>query len=275
MSAGDFAQAARISVFEAILALQHIRANSRDASTNEAVSVLASLSSRHANLDYSSALKYERYFQVSADDPYEKCLRSYLCELSSVLRPTWLSLTSHGRDAVRKSMSATERQCFTCAGFFADNPEPDVLKWWDARAAEARGERDLDCTGVGREAEALSLKYEIERLRALGIARKPIWVALENQSAGYDLLSYDLEENNAVPRLIEVKGSNASPQRFFVTRHEWNTALESVSPYVFHIWNLAARTLLELSIADIASHMPIDQGRGSWTRAEVTWQAGR
>jgi len=74
-------------------------------------------------------------------------------------------------------------------------------------------------------------------------------MAIEDNAAGYDILSYDVGPVEPTSRLIEVKSSMQNPPRIILTRKEWEAAARYSETYVFHIWSL----LLILSIASATS----------------------
>ena len=122
-----------------------------------------------------------------------------------------------------------------------------------------------------REAEQLTMEYEIKRLTALGIDIPPIWKGLDDNWAGYDVLSYDPGPFGPVNRMIEVKSTINSPLRFMLTRNEWDKAVELAAAYLFHIWDMAKvpPILYERRVAEVAPHIPSDNAKGKWRNAEI------
>ncbi|BDV36590.1 protein NO VEIN domain-containing protein [Methylocystis iwaonis] len=53
----------------------------------------------------------------------------------------------------------------------------------------------------------------------LGINMPPVWMAVEDNTAGYDIQSFDMGAEGPVVRLIEVKSTIASPLSFFLSRN--------------------------------------------------------
>jgi hypothetical protein len=122
-----------------------------------------------------------------------------------------------------------------------------------------------------REAEVLTMDYERKRLKDLGIGKELQWIGLDDCFAGYDVLSYDRGEFAPTNRMIEVKSTTASPLRFVVTRSEWEQAHKSGTAYIFHIWDLEKTppVLYERTTAQVALHIPSDNGKGRWKTAEI------
>ncbi|WP_246867553.1 DUF3883 domain-containing protein [Diaphorobacter sp. LR2014-1] len=104
----------------------------------------------------------------------------------------------------------------------------------------------------------------------LGIERHPKWIAIEDNTAGYDVQSYDTGLTEPVSKLIEVKSCSRELVQIFITRNEWETAISSAPHYQFHVWLLPEKKLIELSVNDIAPHIPQNQGHGIWQSVGVT-----
>jgi Domain of unknown function (DUF3883) len=122
----------------------------------------------------------------------------------------------------------------------------------------------------GRRAEQLTIDYENQRLSALGISNTARWVALDDNAAGYDVMSYDKGAVEPVAKLIEVKSSARDVREIFLTRNEWNTAIERVPHYFFHIWLFPEEELIEITPDELSTHIPEDQGSGEWQTTKVT-----
>jgi len=122
-----------------------------------------------------------------------------------------------------------------------------------------------------REAEALTIDYERTRLNHLGIDKELEWAGLDDCLAGYDVLSYDPGKPAPTNRMIEVTSAIPSPLRFIVARNEWEQAQKLGTAYVFHVWDMQKPTpvLYERTIAQVARHIPTDNGDGRWLSVEI------
>ena len=161
-------------------------------------------------------------------------------------------------------------QCLDCAGLFEDVPAQSVVDWWDNLAMTVRADNDVAQLRIGREGELLSMAHETERLAAAGRPElKPKWVAVDDNTLGYDVRSYDFDRFHARAVYIEVKCSYASPPRFFLSRSEWEKARLLGMDYRLHLWQLPMRRLHLLALAQLAIHVPLDQGMGKWHAVEI------
>lgn len=80
----------------------------------------------------------------------------------------------------------------------------------------------IDKAKIGLYGEQLVLKYEKENLENLGkkeLAEKVIQVSLNDDSLGYDILSFDEDGNE---KFIEVKTTRGTNKYFYITENELN-----------------------------------------------------
>ncbi len=82
---------------------------------------------------------------------------------------------------------------------------------------------------VGDRAEAYSFRWEQDN--AADPSRVQ-WVALDDDSLGYDIRN----TGSSPERCIEVKGSQGTNTRFFLSRNEWNVGHERGDAYEIHFW---------------------------------------
>lgn len=89
-------------------------------------------------------------------------------------------------------------------------------------------------TMLGERGEYVVMQYEINKLKSLKIKKTPIQQSLQDDSLGYDILSYSKDES---PIYIEVKTTNLSPKDFniYLTSNELDTALKYGKSYHVYI----------------------------------------
>jgi hypothetical protein len=196
---------------------------------------------------------------------YQDCIEHVI----PAFRPVWGRIIPYGRQKFVQKLSQDEEQCFRAAGLLEHPPTGPIISWWDRVAARARLQADQDKMIRAREAERLSLAHEVKRLASLNIPALPVWMSIEDNTAGYDIQSFDIGVSEPVSRLIEVKSTIASPLRFYVSRNEWETARKYGPSYFFHVWDLRGPQLYERTVSDIAPHIPTDEGHGNWQTATI------
>ena len=169
------------------------------------------------------------------------------------------------------TLGVDDRSVFEAAGLMDDPPSREIVGWWDDISGYARLKSNLESMEQAREAELLTIRREKDRLAKIGVSKEPVWLGLDDNYAGYDVLTYDKVEAQLVNRLIEVKSTIASPPRFYVTKNEWRKAESAGDAYSFHVWEMQKKPpkLHVLSVEDVALNLPKDQGSGEWATAEV------
>nr|WP_272916568.1 DUF3883 domain-containing protein [Tsuneonella aeria] len=196
-------------------------------------------------------------------------IREALSALIEVHRPWWIKLSPYGRQRLASALTLDEQQTFRAAGLYDPQPSSEAIEWWDRLAAQARADQDERLGAQGRRAELLSLNHEIERMKTEGIQLAPVWTALDDNAAGYDIRSYSKTLYGIANLLIEVKSTSRTPPRIILTRGEWEAAQKYQAAYTFHIWQFPDETLTIRTVQDISAHIPDDRGEGAWQKVEI------
>jgi hypothetical protein len=198
---------------------------------------------------------------------YRHCIRAVV--LSRF--PIWVKTIKFGRQVFAAKLEEDDHTIFENAGLLASPPSADVVEWWDTIGHEVKLESDLEKMAQARTAEKLSWDFEKQRLLNLEIETDPVWIGLDDNTAGYDVLSFEPGVPENTNKLIEVKSTVASPLRFYVTRNEWRQALKSKEAYFFHVWdmNKDPAVLYVRTVAQVEPHIPSDNDKGKWSNAEI------
>jgi Protein NO VEIN, C-terminal len=198
---------------------------------------------------------------------YRGCISTVLLKH----QPVWLRVLTLGRFRFLQKLARDEYSLFRQAALLDYEFDESVVAWWDTLAGSVRRFGDAERQERSRRAERLSYEKEKKRLKQLGITLKPIWMGLEDNTAGYDILSYDPGNPAPTKRLIEVKSTVASPLRFVLTRNEWDKAKDVGPAYCFHIWNMQpdSPVLYVRSVDNVALHIPADSEKGKWKTVEI------
>lgn len=262
-----------MSALEAAHLIRSFREKNPSLSIAEIVGTVRAVRADFYPHDFEAGVAVEGKIPPAASMPAEVF---FTCAIDAILeewRPLWARLAPAGRSHVLQAIGVNGAQCLRAAGLLGTGAR--ATDWWDALAAAYRGERDARLLAQGREGERLSLAYETERLRQEGIAREPVWVAIDDNTVGYDILSYALHGENEVSRLIEVKTTQADPPRMVLSRNEWKTAEQFGTAFQFHLWSLPAGLLTVMSVDEIRAHIPTDNGRGAWESVEIKFDRDR
>lgn len=200
---------------------------------------------------------------------YEPMLRQALLDYINAERPPWVQNATYGRSRVIRFAGREFAQVFVEAGL-ADGIEDEVVAFWDAMAALARGQKNGRLTEIGRQGERLSIAHEQART-----GQKPKWVAIDNNEDGYDVLSI-VEPGDARPLSIEVKASALGLSgSLHLTRNEWERSQE-VENHTFHLWAMKSKSQNVLAVlvpTELQNHVPTDSGSGSWETVEIPFSA--
>ena len=214
---------------------------------------------------------------VPKDTPHTGVMFYRVCLGAVLLKelPEWAKLMTLGRGRFIKRLSSEEyrdvRSLFRQARLLDEPPSTGDVEWWDDIQAHVRTNTDAEKVRRARAAEQLSIEYERERLAKLGLPLEPRWMAIEDNTAGYDVLSYNPGPFGPLNKLIEVKSTIASPLRFFLTRNEWEQASKFGKAYIFHVWDIQKppAVLYEKTVEQIAPHVPQDNKKGQWKTALI------
>ena len=205
--------------------------------------------------------------ETEAVDFYRNCIRGVVLTRF----PIWVKTIKLGRQVFASKLHPDHQAIFHHAGLLDDPPTLDVVEWWDNVSHHVKLSTDIEKMAQARAAERLTWELEKQRLMNLGITTDPLWVGLDDNTAGYDILSYEPGSPEKTNKLIEVKSTIASPLRFYVTRNEWNQALKSRDVYFFHIWDMrkSPPMLYMKTVDQIEPHIPSDNDDGKWSNAEI------
>lgn len=223
------------------------------------------------SLDIEAALilhqSVDKHCPLDGEVFYQQCIKAVVIHH----QPIWAKSMRQGRSRFVDSLSRDDRDVFAAAGLLNTPPDMNVVSWWDETVGHARLTIDTEKMMQARMAEALSIKHEKQKLKSLGLDDEPEWIGLDDNFAGYDVLSYEIEDGNVRTKMIEVKSTIASPLRFYLSRNEWNTADEIGDSYRFHVWNMATDPprLFEFSVEQVRPHIPKDNEKGRWSNAEI------
>jgi hypothetical protein len=255
------------SAFEAARIIRRFRRDHANVSDTELLPIVRALVPD--GLDYESGRQLEETLSTEVDtaDPsnfYRHCIG---CLVHT--NPVWVKIITLGRHKFVQKLSRDEQNCFQFAGLLVEPPTSEIIAWWDQTVGKLRKIAEFEVMERARKAELLSLERERTRLRGLGIPLEPKWVGFDDNTVGYDILSYDLGEQNPINRLIEVKSTIASPLRFILSRGEWEAALKFRPRYFFHIWDLRSEQLYERTVEDVQNQIPSDNTDGRWKQAII------
>ena len=260
-----------MSVLHGGLALrQHLLAYP-ECAPDEAVRQLENGPIAQGRYDYLTALEtamLHGWEVFSLGENMQASLRGAIAVLAQRAKPFWARMATLGREKVRKLLDVDQEQCLRYAGLLDTPLDESSLKWWDDLAKFFRGQQEERRNEIGRQAERLTIAYENVQLLNLGIAETARWVALEDHTLGFDVVSFRKADEQPYQICIEVKGSASSPTRFILTRNEWDKAESIGEKYFLYVWNIRNESLRIISQRELSFHVPSDKGSGRWATVE-------
>jgi Domain of unknown function (DUF3883) len=260
-----------LSSFEGVRLIRIYSAKQPECGISDLLAIIEKIEPDGASLDLQASAYLHELVDpdcpLEGDGFYQACISAVVTKH----QPIWSKAMRQGRMHFLDSLGVDDRDVFAAAGLQLDPPPPRVVAWWDSVSSFARLVVDIQKMEQARAAEQLTMDHEIQRLSDLGINKSPVWKGLDDNFAGYDVLSYDVGEFGLINRMIEVKSTVSSPLRFYLTRHEWEQALKSGPAYIFHIWDMSKTPpiLYVRKAAEVAVHVPTDNEKGKWSSAEI------
>ncbi|HAW75749.1 MAG TPA: hypothetical protein DCW74_08445, partial [Alteromonas australica] len=230
---------------------------------DDVVKLVSKNRNRVSSLDFISAINAGHSLGWNEKlEPSASGLRAFIKHYILSEEPWWTKVIPHGRSKLMRIVSGDIAQCFREAALLDAVPSDSALEWWDEISAMARAETDIERMKNARLAERLSLEHETSRLRDLGVIEKPEWMSIQDNSLGYDILSYDVQQDSLIRKMIEVKSTTTG--YIHLSRNEWRNAQSSQGRTFFHIWKVPEWQLEEIETAAIAESIPQDRGNGHW-----------
>lgn len=211
-----------------------------------------------------------RILSLISNDCSHKVFREMISDYIQIVFPSWAGRIPYGRAEATIIMTKDERACFYEAGLLTDNPDPEIVFWWDNLSEFIRKESEGHKNQTGRIGERATLSYEKSRT-----FHTPLWMSIDSNLCGYDIKS-QISNTDLTPLLIEVKAS-ASPidkAYFYITEREWNTALVS-DEYRFYLWCLSSgkKRLAILDVQEVSHFIPDNHLSGRWELVRIPFSA--
>jgi hypothetical protein len=255
-----------MSAFEALKNIRKYRSTYTNLAETDLLRLIQTL--EIGAIDYEAALSLDDLVP-STDGMSDTTFLRTCIEVLLKSNPIWIRSVTLGRSKFVQKLERDQSSCFRCARLL-DQPAPeDIENWWSTMMSYSRASIDALKSDQGRRAEKMSLEFERRRILELGINGAPIWMSLEDNTVGYDIVSFELGEKEPINLLIEVK-SFVSSGSFFLTRNEWRAASKYRDRYQFHIWDMTRQRLYQMSAQEVGLHIPTDAQGGQWEQSTIS-----
>lgn len=273
----------QLRAFEPLRELRRYLAKNPELTPDAACMALLEVDEAFVASDYEAALELHGILDTALMfDDFTLDLRTSISSVIMRSRPEWAKRIYLGRLRFLSELDdidAEVKRCFNHAGLFVETAPSDVADWWYNLNHEMRGFLNFDNMLQGRAAEEKTLELERAELAKLGITASPIWKSLDDNTLGFDILSYRPSGGEFPTNLlIEVKSSSRNPPVAVISRDECIKAEKSKDKYIFHVWHVVdgkPDTLYVWSWDMIEGHIPKDCGKGTWTSVAIPLKAVR
>ncbi len=241
-----------------------------DRAPMESLSYIRQGSADRTSFDYPGATEIACMYSwhVFSDHTNVKlAFRATLKHLIEAIRPLWIRLLPGGRAKVLRILDADLQQCIHIAGLLSSDHAS--VTWWDTVTVLGREWEAEERLQIGRDAERRAMAREQMLLRETEM--HPIWVALDDNAAGYDIKSWHPQvqhRGNPVERYIEVKAT-WSLGAVHLTRREWEFAETHSDQWELQIWLKKSRTPTVLKVNEVRQHIAVNQGSGLWSEITI------
>ncbi len=213
------------------------------------------------------------------EDPSINVIRELLFHLLSYHNFEWLIFYNPDSEIFRESILANDPEWVSLldnAKLF-DFEDEQVNFWWDKILVKYEDNKEKIKKAIGDVGEKLTYHLELDRVNTDGFNPPKSfvkWASRISDKFGFDILSlrgnkfaYTFEQNENIQ--IEVKSSDAinlEKFRFFISKPEWNKALDNLHSYFFYCWvgiNIYKETAQDgpfvIPAAHLLDHIPKDK----------------
>ncbi|MFC1620653.1 DUF3883 domain-containing protein [Candidatus Neomarinimicrobiota bacterium] len=204
------------------------------------------LSIKDSQLHYTN---YAEKYLIRAHDgeePNIDVIRAILRRVLKMDRCDWLVFFNDEVDIFKTSIPDYWIEVLEIAGLF-DLSNTDTVEWW-ANILHMKAEYDNNRNNeTGALGEELSMAHEIQRLEEDGFSNMKLNVVQVSNISdyyGFDIISkrgsqLRLHKRNEDRIKIEVKASEIENEKvftFYVSRNEWEKAVQFKDDYFFYCW---------------------------------------
>ena len=207
------------------------------------------------------------------ENNYQIILRKILNRYLRDEKPGFLLRITGGRDYFLNYIDENFEQLLNDAGLYNEinlNKEgKEIRHWWDDLSDFVRDLDEDKKLELGREGEEKTIIYETNKLKKLNVQKKPKWVSYEDNRIGYDVLSWDKEQNEI---FIEVKSTNNANGLFYLSKGEWRVSIAKKNNYFIHVWiqDRKEPRIITYNELNSKSYKIEDSSNAEWDTIKVT-----
>ena len=265
-----------ISVLEGIRLLLTSFENNYNENLDHAKKLAEISNPSKSKYDFDSAYKListygEEYFTIKEDNEIN-ILRSNLYKLIIALNPNWVYKVNLGRDFVFNAISTMESQIESSEILHTfkvcklkNSIDINTVLWWKNLSEFYRNNQTNIEKGI--DGEFLTLRYENNKLNQLHINKQPLLKSLDDETLGYDVLSFRKSENTIYEIYIETKFS--SNNQFFLTKNEWSAAKKYKDNYFIYYWDGISSNPRIIKFEGLTNYILDDKENSTWDKLVI------
>ena len=183
-------------------------------------------------------------------------------------QPHWVHILRGEKIFALQYIPEGVRQVIQECGLADDANESTTAFWNEVKNYVSND--DASRTGeIGHKGERLTIRYEKDRT---GV--DPLWTAMEDSKAGYDVGSVVSSSDLSLLR-IEAKATivQMSDAIFYISENEWKVATQD-GAHRFYLWLIrkSETMLARLDVGDIRSSIPENRGFGAWKKVGIPYK---
>ena len=237
---------------------------------------------------------YPNFFQELGNDFKTIELEIFL-KMIKLINPFWISVVKHGRSSLMEILREDPSNIDTVQIFdeldLLNSDNDQSSKWWTYLEFHFRREDSVNKRELGLAGEILSRRFEKKYLYENDIDKEVQNLAIENPSAGFDIISYRLDANNELGNVyIESKLNSQSKRSFYLSRNEYNKCIDFGESYFVYLWLVGEKNAKQITSGnedlildligigpevlghkDIEQNTPKDRGGSEWKEAYTSF----
>lgn len=184
------------------------------------------------NLDQTQGDKLIDILDINISNNLNKVenLRLILKEMYFKINHPFLFLAKYKRLKFLKTIDSNELQLLRDAKLI-DLKNEEVENWWLDIKNHLKKKELSNKLDIGDEGENASIKFEVKKLKNLGINQRPLRKSIDDDGLGYDIESWNIYEGKTKQIFIEVKNNS-----FIFKSGQWREACSKKKQYYAHYW---------------------------------------
>lgn len=241
--------------------------------------------------DFNNAFNFYKYFPnffSELERDFENIELDIFIKMIKLINPYWVSSIKDGRLSLMEVLNEDPSSINTIQIFdeldLLDNDNDQSSKWWIYLEFYFRNQDTINKRELGLAGEILSRRFEKNYLYENGISEKVQNLAIDNPSAGFDIISYRMNLKSELQKIyIESKLNSQGKRSFYLSRNEFNKCRDLAKNYFVYLWlvdeNSAKQIISEnediihdfiergpevLGYKEIEKNTPLDRGGSEW-----------